>query len=261
MDRQFRCGTRGIGRRTALKIGLSVALAPRLAAAEADAARERPREGDLLVAHDAAEPTPLKPGDLPLGGKQTMAWPMDPASSVVRNGTRLNKVLLLRLDPQGFDPATAERAADGVVAYSAICPHAGCDVTVWHADSQLLQCPCHYSEYDPKAGRQGGQRTVAAQFAGTAVEKRRRAACRRQAVYRPGRGPAGLTTRRRNAMLVRQRLCAAAAASALALVLGATSGSAQQPAAAAAVAAAGAHPGGLASLQDGHARAAQATGR
>jgi rieske iron-sulfur protein len=24
-------------------------------------------------------------------------------------------------------------------------------VTGWHADSELLQCPCHYSEYDPKA--------------------------------------------------------------------------------------------------------------
>lgn len=152
VDRQFRCAARGIGRRAALEMGFCAALAPRLALAETDAARERPREGDLLVSADAAQPAPLKPGDLPLGGKQTMAWPMDPASSTVRNGTRLNKVLLLRLDPKGFDPATAERVADGVVAYSAICPHAGCDVTVWHANSQLLQCPCHYSEYDPKAG-------------------------------------------------------------------------------------------------------------
>jgi rieske iron-sulfur protein len=152
VDRQSQRGGCEIGRRTALGIGVGLVLAPRLALAEADAAHERPQEGDLLVAFDAAKPTPLKPNDLPLGGKQTMAWPMDPASAVVRNGTRLNKVLLLRLDPKGFDPATAERAADGVVAYSAICPHAGCDVTVWHADTQLLQCPCHYSEYDPKAG-------------------------------------------------------------------------------------------------------------
>jgi hypothetical protein len=28
----------------------------------------------------------------------------------------LNKVLLLRLDPMGFDPETKEHAADGVVA-------------------------------------------------------------------------------------------------------------------------------------------------
>ena len=98
----------------------------------------------------AAAPEPLKPDDLPLGGKQIFAWPMDPASNALRNGSRLNKLLLLRLDSEGFDPDTKEHAAEGVVAYSAICPHTGCDVTNWHPDRQLLECPCHYSIYDPK---------------------------------------------------------------------------------------------------------------
>jgi rieske iron-sulfur protein len=152
VDRPFQCGCR-MERRVVLGLGICFTLAPRLASAQADPTRERPREGDVLVAADNAEkPTPLSADALPLGGKQTMAWPMDPGSSTVRSGSRLNKVLLLRLDPKGFDEATAERATDGVVAYSAICPHAGCDVTGWHADSQLLQCPCHQSEYDPKAG-------------------------------------------------------------------------------------------------------------
>jgi len=75
--------------------------------AQTDAARERPREGDLLVAVGATPSEPLKPDDLPLDGKQTFAWPMDPTTSTVRNGSRLNKVLLLRLDPEGFDPANA----------------------------------------------------------------------------------------------------------------------------------------------------------
>jgi Rieske Fe-S protein len=100
--------------------------------AQTDAARERPREGDVLVAAGATAPAPLKPDDLTLGAKQTFAWPMDPATSTVRNGSRLNKVLLLRLAPEGFDPETKEHAADGVVAYSAICVHTGCDVTNWH---------------------------------------------------------------------------------------------------------------------------------
>jgi rieske iron-sulfur protein len=94
----------------------------------------------------------LKPADLPLGGPQILAWPMDPATATVCDGARLNRVLVLRLDPAGFDAATRARAADGVVAYSAICPHAGCDVTKWLADTQRLECPCHYSQYDPKAG-------------------------------------------------------------------------------------------------------------
>jgi Rieske Fe-S protein len=152
VDREFRCGTGRIGRRAALEIGLCLALAPRLALAQTDAARERPQEGDLLVTVGATPSEPLKPDDLPLDGKQTLAWPMDPETKTVRNGSRLNKVLLLRLDPEGFDPETKERAADGVVGYSAICPHTGCDVTNWHPDSELLECPCHYSNYNPKEG-------------------------------------------------------------------------------------------------------------
>jgi Rieske Fe-S protein len=142
-----------VGRRAALELGLCLALAPRVALAQTDAARERPREGDLLVAVAATTPEPLKPDELPLDGAQTFAWPMDPATKTVRNGSRrLNKVLLLRLDPGGFDSETKERTAEGVVAYSAICPHTGCDVTTWHPDRQLLECPCHYSTYDPKEG-------------------------------------------------------------------------------------------------------------
>ena len=75
---------------------------------------------------------------------------MDPATNTVRNGSRLNEVLLLRLDPEGFDAETKERAPDGVVGYSAICVHTGCDVTIWDPARQLLQCPCHYSTHDPK---------------------------------------------------------------------------------------------------------------
>jgi Rieske Fe-S protein len=146
VDYEFQC----IGRRAAIGLGLCFALAPRAASAQTDAARERPKEGDLLVAVSAAANLePLKPDDLPLDGKQTFAWPMDPETKTLRNGSRLNKVLLLRLDPEGLDTATKERAADGVVGYSAVCPHTGCDVTNWHPDRRLLECPCHYSIYDP----------------------------------------------------------------------------------------------------------------
>jgi Rieske Fe-S protein len=138
------------GRRTLLAAG--VGLAARAAGAQSDPTRERPRAGDLLVKADSTEPTPLTPDSLSPGAGQVMAWPMDPAGNIVRSGSRLNKVLMVRLDPAVLEPQTRGRAADGVVAYSAICPHTGCEVVNWFADRQILECPCHNSQYDPKAG-------------------------------------------------------------------------------------------------------------
>jgi len=150
---KLQCGVRRIGRRAALELGVCLAFAPRLTLAQTEPARERPKEGDLLVVvGSSTTPEPLKPNELPLGEKQTMAWPMDPETHTVRSGSRLNKVLLLRLDPEGFDAETKDHAPEGVVAYSAVCTHTGCDVINWHPDSELLECTCHYSTYNPKQG-------------------------------------------------------------------------------------------------------------
>lgn len=150
-NRRCLCALRGVSRRAALGFGAALLAASRPALADdTDKKRARPQPGDALVKIGAAGPAPLAPADLPLGGPQVVAWPMDPADKTVRDGSRLNKVLLLRLAPAGFDAATLARSADGVVAYSAICPHAGCEVSQWLGASQRLECPCHFSQYDPK---------------------------------------------------------------------------------------------------------------
>jgi rieske iron-sulfur protein len=130
-------------------VGLGIASG---AAAQTDAQHMRPQDGDLLVRADSTDLSPLTPDSLTLNGGQLFAMPYDPVAKVVRNGSRLNKVLLLRLDPAVLKETTAQRAADGVVAYSAICPHTGCEVVNWHADTLILECPCHNSQYDPKDG-------------------------------------------------------------------------------------------------------------
>ncbi len=119
------------------------------AVAVAEPADERPQEGDYLVAVDAANSDGLSPSDI---AGPTIAWPMEPTIRLVRNGSRLNKVLLVRLDPATLVGPTRERAADGIVAYSAICPHAGCEVSGWIDDQKVLECPCHNSKYDPREG-------------------------------------------------------------------------------------------------------------
>jgi len=147
---------RSSSRRAVLKAGLTLGLGLRvtstLAAGQEDRASARPKEGDLLVRLGDASRTPLAPNDIPLGGRQTMAWALDPSDNTVRSGSRLNQLLLLRLDPDKLAAETRSRAADGVVAYTAICTHNGCDVEDWLADTQQLSCACHSSTFDPKDG-------------------------------------------------------------------------------------------------------------
>jgi len=131
-------------------LGVNAAVNAAVTPATAEPADERPKEGDYLVAIDATNPDALAPKDI--AGPQVIAWPTDPTARLVRNGSRLNKVLLVRLDPATLVGATRERAADGVVAYSAICPHAGCEVSGWVEEQKILECPCHNSRYNPREG-------------------------------------------------------------------------------------------------------------
>jgi rieske iron-sulfur protein len=144
-----------VGRRAVLQAGIALGIELGLcgkALAQEDAASQRPKEGDLFVKVGDSTTTPLRPADLPLGGKQTMAWPMDPTDNTLRNGSRLNRVMLLRMDAEKLSPETKSRAADGVVAYTAICTHTGCEVTEWVPEEQLLYCPCHESKFEPRDG-------------------------------------------------------------------------------------------------------------
>ena len=137
--------------KAAIRLGLGAGLAPALAFAQGGQATERPRAGDFLVRVDDAALTPLGADDIPLGAPQTMAWAVDPESKTVRSGSRLNRILLLRFDPATLTEGTRANAAAGIVAYTAICTHNGCDVTDWLSDEQVLSCPCHQTRFDPKS--------------------------------------------------------------------------------------------------------------
>jgi Rieske Fe-S protein len=135
-----------------LKGGIALVVAPGQAQGQDDPTTLRPKEGDLLVKVGDASTTALAPADIAAGAIQTMAWAFDPNQRIVRSGSRLNRILLVRVDPGKLSPETQLRAADGVVAYTAICTHTGCEVIDWLADEQLLHCPCHYTKFDPKDG-------------------------------------------------------------------------------------------------------------
>ena len=73
-------------------------------------------------------------------------------------------LLVVKLPPRFLDlpPARRSWAPEGIVAYSKICPHAGCAISLYRyplyenqsQEAPAFTCPCHYSTFLPgKGGR------------------------------------------------------------------------------------------------------------
>jgi rieske iron-sulfur protein len=144
-----------IHRRLLVKIGLGGlcwgAIPPGLVWGQGDGAALPPQKDDVFVKADDPASTPLTPADIP-AARHVSAWPMAPATKVVRRGSRLNEVILVRVDPTALPGAIRSDSVDGVLAFSALCPHAGCNLATWIPEDGMLACDCHSSEFDVRAG-------------------------------------------------------------------------------------------------------------
>ena len=70
-------------------------------------------------------------------------------------------LVVVRLDPAtvALPPGRESWAPEGIVAYSKICTHAGCAVSLYRSPlfspvepAPALVCPCHYSTFNPATG-------------------------------------------------------------------------------------------------------------
>jgi Rieske Fe-S protein len=139
--------------KAALGLGMSLPLVRAAGGQDADARKTRPQKDDRFVFRDGArEGQIVALADLRSGGPPITAYPIDPRTKIIRNDSRLNQVLLIRLDPADLADETRARGAQGVVAYSAVCTHTGCDIWDWQAETRTIKCPCHFSTFDVKDG-------------------------------------------------------------------------------------------------------------
>jgi ubiquinol-cytochrome c reductase iron-sulfur subunit len=93
---------------------------------------------------------PVKLGDLEIGSFTTVL-PLN-VDDPLMTEEELAKaaVLLIRLEPGEDRPAPGREnwAYQGHVAYSKICTHVGCPISLYQKQSHKLLCPCHQSTFD-----------------------------------------------------------------------------------------------------------------
>lgn len=142
-------GANSISRRAVFKMGLATGLALPMSALGQAPNRLRPQPGDQLVFEEGPHQNALVQAELlELEQRPVSALARDPETEVLRDGSRLNRVMITRIDTEKMSARYQSNAAAGVIAYSAVCTHTGCDVMNWD-DAQLrMACPCHESQFD-----------------------------------------------------------------------------------------------------------------
>lgn len=98
------------------------------------------RKGSAVVQADG---TPVHYDDLEVGGYMTV-FPAHDANSAV------SQTLLIRPSTAPFTtkPGRETWTPKGYVAFSKVCTHAGCPVSLYEEQTQQLLCPCHQSLFN-----------------------------------------------------------------------------------------------------------------
>lgn len=144
----------GLGRRTLLKrsLGLSglglgvlaiVPLGGLIRKPRGELSRTPWQEGVRLVTYEGR---PVRPGDLLPGAMETVFPGVEGGNRAADAPT-----MLIRLRPD--ETVTTRPGQEGFgwqdyVAFSKICTHAGCPVSLYEQETGRILCPCHQSQFD-----------------------------------------------------------------------------------------------------------------
>lgn len=143
------CNANLVGRRQVLQgmaaVGGVMAASPILA--QDDPAAMPPQEGDFLTTRP--DGAPLKVDDLRENVSPVTAYAVSP-EGVIRNADFMNTLKVARFSENNLSEEARATAVQGILVYSSICTHAGCEVTDWIREEMSLACPCHGSWFDPK---------------------------------------------------------------------------------------------------------------
>ncbi|ANS64704.1 ubiquinol-cytochrome c reductase iron-sulfur 'Rieske' subunit [Streptomyces lincolnensis] len=110
------------------------------------------RKGLMLVNMNTNEP--LRPSDVAVGSL-TFAKPEGLEEHDHEFQTEIAKaaLMIVRIQPDNIkDKRELEWSHEGIVAYSKICTHVGCPISLYEQQTHHVLCPCHQSTFDLSDG-------------------------------------------------------------------------------------------------------------
>jgi ubiquinol-cytochrome c reductase iron-sulfur subunit len=109
------------------------------------------KAGVRLVRNDG---TPIRPADAEPGSLQTV-FPAVPGGNSVQHADSATMLIRLRPEQLAREQPRQGQADFGYgdyVAFSKICTHAGCPVSLYEQETSRILCPCHQSQFDITQG-------------------------------------------------------------------------------------------------------------
>ncbi|WP_069172476.1 cytochrome bc1 complex Rieske iron-sulfur subunit [Streptomyces griseus] len=109
-------------------------------------------KGKQLVNMNTMEP--LRPEDVVVGSL-TFAMPegLEEDAHDFQNQIAKAALMIVRIEPDDIkDKRQREWAHEGIVAFSKICTHVGCPISLYEQQTHHVLCPCHQSTFDLSDG-------------------------------------------------------------------------------------------------------------
>ncbi|MER5848309.1 Rieske 2Fe-2S domain-containing protein [Streptomyces sp. NPDC002012] len=109
-------------------------------------------KGKQLINMNTMEP--LRPEDVAVGSL-TFAMPegLKEDAEDFQNQIAKAALMIIRIEPANIkDKREREWAHEGIVAFSKICTHVGCPISLYEQQTHHVLCPCHQSTFDLSDG-------------------------------------------------------------------------------------------------------------
>ncbi|MFF2653388.1 Rieske 2Fe-2S domain-containing protein [Streptomyces sp. NPDC058045] len=106
------------------------------------------RKGKLVINMNTNEP--MRPEDITVGSL-TFAKPegLEEHDEDFQTEIAKSALMLIRLQPETIkDKQELDWSHEGIVAYSKVCTHVGCPISLYEQQTHHALCPCHQSTFD-----------------------------------------------------------------------------------------------------------------